>query len=227
MPRSVGSGALFLSHSSATDCLLLPGAEIALITPSRRDESGGEGVRACSVEEDSVLVLSQFAGAAGRSWGGPRCSRTLTMSADRQRDHDAFLMRPAGGDAYRNETSTAETFGSRTSFGGDSFMRAATDRNCGISGGRGIHIERHGGWTAMAHAARTVQGEGPSPRISTVTHPLWMRGSLGRGMWGFFGIGGSGIDNARGKQVQCSQSPESSAQPPDEFTRGPAEETRR
>jgi trehalose 6-phosphate synthase/phosphatase len=103
-------------------------AEIALITPLKDGMNlVAKEFCACSVEEDSVLVLSQFAGAAAQLGRASLVVNPYDVEQTANAIHDAFLMRPAER-RYRMKRLRRNVREQDIFWWVDSFMRAATDK---------------------------------------------------------------------------------------------------
>lgn len=103
-------------------------AKIALITPLKDGMNlVAKEYCACSVEEDSVLILSQFAGAAAQLGKAALVVNPYDVEQTANAIRDAFLMRHAERryrmKRLRRNVRTQDIF-----WWVDSFMRAATDK---------------------------------------------------------------------------------------------------
>ncbi len=82
---------------------------------------------ACSVEEDSVLILSQFAGAAAQLGKAALVVNPYDVEQTANAIHDAYYMRSAER-RYRMKRLRRNVRSQNIFWWVDSFMRAATDK---------------------------------------------------------------------------------------------------
>lgn len=103
-------------------------SQIALITPLKDGMNlVAKEYCACSVEEDSVLILSQFAGAAAQLGRNALVVNPYDVEQTANAIRDAFYMRPAER-RYRMKRLRRNIRTQNIFWWVDSFMRAATDK---------------------------------------------------------------------------------------------------
>jgi alpha,alpha-trehalose-phosphate synthase [UDP-forming] len=103
-------------------------AQIALITPLKDGMNlVAKEFCACNVEENSVLILSQFAGAAAQLGKAALLVNPYDVEQTANAIRDAFLMRPAER-RYRMKRLRRNVRSQNIFWWVDSFMRAATDK---------------------------------------------------------------------------------------------------
>jgi trehalose 6-phosphate synthase/phosphatase len=103
-------------------------SQIALITPLKDGMNlVAKEYCACSVEEDSVLILSQFAGAAAQLGKAALVVNPYDVEQTANAIHDAYYMRPAER-RYRMKRLRRNVRSQNIFWWVDSFMRAATDK---------------------------------------------------------------------------------------------------
>ncbi len=103
-------------------------AEIALITPLKDGMNlVAKEFCACSVEEDSVLILSQFAGASAQLGRAALVVNPYDVEQTANAIHQAFYM-SAGERNYRMKRLRRNIRTQNIFWWVDSFMRAATDK---------------------------------------------------------------------------------------------------
>jgi trehalose 6-phosphate synthase/phosphatase len=119
----------FFRSLSATELLAFyRAAEIALITPLKDGMNlVAKEFCACSVDEDSVLVLSQFAGAAAQLGQAALVVNPYDVEQTANAIRDAFYMRSAER-RYRMKRLRRNVRTQNIFWWVDSFMRAATDK---------------------------------------------------------------------------------------------------
>ena len=107
---------------------LLPGREIALVTPLKDGMNlVAKEFCACSLEEDSVLILSQFAGAAAQLGRAALVVNPYDVEQTANAIHNAFRMATASG-RYRMRRLRRNIRDQDIFWWVDSFMRAAIDK---------------------------------------------------------------------------------------------------
>jgi trehalose 6-phosphate synthase/phosphatase len=103
-------------------------AQIALITPLKDGMNlVAKEYCACSIEENSVLILSQFAGAAAQLGKAALVVNPYDVEQTADAIYDAFHMRPAER-RYRMKRLRRNVRSQNIFWWVDSFMRAATDK---------------------------------------------------------------------------------------------------
>jgi trehalose 6-phosphate synthase len=118
----------FRSLQSTELLALYRAAEIALITPLKDGMNlVAKEFCACSVEEDSVLILSQFAGAAAQLGQAALVVNPYDVEQTANAIYDAFHMR-RGERRYRMKRLRRNIRAQSIFWWVDSFMRAATDK---------------------------------------------------------------------------------------------------
>jgi trehalose 6-phosphate synthase/phosphatase len=119
----------FYRSLATTELLALyRAAEIALITPLKDGMNlVAKEFCACSVEEDSVLILSQFAGAAGQLGQAALVVNPYDVEQTANAIYNAFHMR-RGERRYRMKRLRRNIQAQNIFWWVDSFMRAATDK---------------------------------------------------------------------------------------------------
>ena len=119
-------------------------AEIALITPLKDGMNlVAKEFCACSLEEDSVLILSQFAGAAAQLGRAALVVNPYDVEQTADAIYNAFRM-AAGRAALPHEASAAERPRLRTSSGGSTrSCGPPSTRNCGTSRCMEEYIPEH------------------------------------------------------------------------------------
>jgi trehalose 6-phosphate synthase/phosphatase len=119
----------FYRSLATTELLALYRAsEIALITPLKDGMNlVAKEFCACSVEEDSVLILSQFAGAAGQLGQAALVVNPYDVEQTANAIYNAFHMR-RGERRYRMKRLRRNIQAQNIFWWVDSFMRAATDK---------------------------------------------------------------------------------------------------
>jgi trehalose 6-phosphate synthase len=127
----VGWSPVHYYHRSlpATELIALyRAADIALITPLKDGMNlVAKEYCACTVEEDSVLILSQFAGAAAQLGQASLVVNPYDVEQTANAIRDAFHMRPAER-RYRMKRLRRNVRTQNIFWWVDSFMRAATDK---------------------------------------------------------------------------------------------------
>jgi trehalose 6-phosphate synthase len=104
-------------------------ADIALITPLKDGMNlVAKEFCASSVDEDSVLILSQFAGAAAQLGRAALVVNPYDVDQTAEAIHNAFLIRPAER-RYRMKRLRRSVRAQDIFWWVDSFMRAATDKH--------------------------------------------------------------------------------------------------
>jgi alpha,alpha-trehalose-phosphate synthase [UDP-forming] len=118
----------FRSLSSTELLAFYRAADIALITPLKDGMNlVAKEFCACSVEEDSVLILSQFAGASAQLGRAALVVNPYDVEQTANAIHDAFHMGP-GERRYRMRRLRRNIRDQNIFWWVDSFMRAATDK---------------------------------------------------------------------------------------------------
>jgi trehalose 6-phosphate synthase len=119
----------FFRSLAPTELLALYRAsQIALITPLKDGMNlVAKEYPACSVEENSVLILSQFAGAAAQLGKAALVVNPYDVEQTANAIHDAYYMRPAER-RYRMKRLRRNISAQNIFWWVDSFMRAATDK---------------------------------------------------------------------------------------------------
>jgi trehalose 6-phosphate synthase/phosphatase len=119
----------FFRNLSATELLALyRAAQIALITPLKDGMNlVAKEYCACNVEENSVLILSQFAGAAAQLGKAALVVNPYDVEQTANAIYNAFHMRPAER-RYRMKRLRRNVRAQNIFWWVDSFMRAATDK---------------------------------------------------------------------------------------------------
>jgi trehalose 6-phosphate synthase/phosphatase len=118
----------FRSLSSTELLAFYRAAEIALITPLKDGMNlVAKEFCACSVEQDSVLILSQFAGASAQLGRAALVVNPYDVQQTANAIHDAFHMGP-GERRFRMRRLQRNIRDQNIFWWVDSFMRAATDK---------------------------------------------------------------------------------------------------
>lgn len=118
----------YRSLATAELLALYRAAQIALITPLKDGMNlVAKEFCACSVEEDSVLVLSQFAGAAAQLGQAALVVNPYDVEQTANAIYNAFHMR-RGERRYRMKRLRRNIQAQNVFWWVDSFMRAATDK---------------------------------------------------------------------------------------------------
>jgi trehalose 6-phosphate synthase/phosphatase len=130
-------------------------ASIALVTPLKDGMNlVAKEFAACSLEEDSVLILSQFAGAAAQLGRAALTINPYDIEATADAIYAAFRMSP-GERRYRMRRLRRNVRDQNVFWWVDSFMRAAIDKELHDFPVMEEYIPEHHGMHARPHVSET------------------------------------------------------------------------